>query len=49
MRIVDYVILAVIVVLLVLAIRYSLKHRHECCGNCSGCAACKSCNRKNKK
>jgi len=49
MNIVDYIILAVIAVLLVLAIRYSLKHKHSCCGNCSNCSACQSCTRKEKK
>ncbi len=49
MQLIDYAILAVIAVLLVFAIRYSYRHRKECCGDCSRCSSCHSCTRKNKK
>lgn len=49
MQIADYVILAIIAVLLVLAIRYSVKHRHRCCGDCSKCSSCRACERNGKK
>lgn len=43
MQFLDYFILAVILVLAVFAIRYSVKHKHKCCGNCSGCTGCSGC------
>lgn len=49
MQIADYLIIAVIVILLVLAVRYSFRHRNQCCGDCSHCAGCQSCSRKDKK
>lgn len=49
MQIIDYIILAVIAVLLVFAVRYSFKHRNSCCGDCSHCAGCQSCTRQDKK
>ena len=49
MNIVDYIIVFIIIVLLVFAIRYSFKHKNQCCGNCSNCSACNSCKRKDKK
>ncbi len=49
MQLADYIILAVIVVLLVLAVRYSVKHKHSCGGDCAHCAGCQSCVQKDKK
>lgn len=50
MQPVDFVILAVILVLLVLAARYSYRHRNESCGHdCSSCPYHSNCNRKEKK
>lgn len=43
MQFLDYLILAVILVLAVFAIRYTVKHKHKCCGNCSGCTGCSGC------
>jgi hypothetical protein len=42
MKPLDILILAVIAVLLFLAIRYSIRHKHDDCGgHCSGgCASC---------
>ncbi len=46
MNIADFIILAVIAVLLFLAIRYSIRHKHRCCGDCSKCSSCGACSRK---
>ena len=45
MQPVDYVILAAIVLLLVLAIRYMWKHRGKGCSGCSGCSGGSGCSR----
>lgn len=42
----DYLILAGIVVLAVLAVRYSIRHKNSCCGDCTQCHGHESCNRK---
>lgn len=50
MRPVDYGIIAVLLVLVVLAFRYSYRHRNEACGhNCSSCPYHTSCTKKKKK
>lgn len=46
MQIIDFILLAILAVLLVLAVRYSVKHRNQCCGDCSRCAQCHACSQK---
>lgn len=46
----SYAVLAVIAVLVILAIRYAVKHRNEACGSdCSSCPYNKNCNKRIKK
>lgn len=50
MKPLDLIILAVIVVLLFFAIRYSFRHREEDCdGNCSSCPYAAKCRQPKKK
>lgn len=37
MSLADYVILGVLAILVVLAVRYSIRHKGKCSGGCSGC------------
>ncbi|OUO74325.1 FeoB-associated Cys-rich membrane protein [Anaeromassilibacillus sp. An250] len=48
MHAIDFVILAVIFVLVVFAARYAWKHRNTCCGNCSGCSHYNACENAHK-
>ncbi|XOQ49582.1 MAG: Virus attachment protein p12 family protein [Eubacteriales bacterium] len=49
MQIADYILITIIALLFLLAVRYSIKHRHSCCGDCSKCSCCQACKRKEKK
>lgn len=46
MSLIDYVILAAIAALVVLAVRYSIRHKNHCGGDCSHCAGCQGCDHK---
>ena len=49
MKPVDFLILAVLAVLFVLAVRYAFRRRNQACGDCSSCPYHASCTKKEKK
>lgn len=50
MKPLDLVIIAIIAILLFLAVRYAVRHRHENCdGSCSSCPYASKCHQTKKK
>lgn len=49
MGLVDYLILAGVVLLAAFAVRYSIRHKNSCCGDCSHCHDCEACERDRQK
>ncbi|HHV32856.1 FeoB-associated Cys-rich membrane protein [Caproiciproducens sp. LBM24188] len=44
----DYLILAGVLVLAILAVRYAFRRRKRCCGDCSACTQHSSCTTEEK-